>query len=179
MDDKTAKQLLFKSTNHIFKKIVIKNFKSFEIIENEVRIIIDLNIIYYQIKNSFGKIIDYVSDRFKIIDKDELTKILILHIYSSRVKECILKINKILSSESNIKEESKSNEFYVKYITDEIMKCIFTDDIIREIIDLSEATEFNLINTLKTNWKKIIIVVLVLILISIIKKGYYFLFKSK
>jgi hypothetical protein len=65
MDDKTAKQLLFKSTNHIFKKIVIKNFKSFEIIENEVRIIIDLNIIYYQIKNSFGKIIDYVSDRFK------------------------------------------------------------------------------------------------------------------
>ncbi len=177
MDDKTAKQLLTKSTNHILKKIVIKNLKSSEIIENEIRIIIDLNIIYYEIKNSLGKIIDYIADRFKIIDKDTLTKNLVIHIYSSKVRECILKINKILPNENKVKSESNDN--YVKYLTDEIIKCIFTDDIVTNIIDLSEATEFNIINILKSNWKKVIIVLLVLIAISLTRKGYYFLFKSK
>ena len=91
------KQLLHKSTNHVLRKILLKNFKGYEIIEKETRIIIDLNIIYFEIKNSLSKIIDYIADRFKIIDKDALTKNFVIHIYSSGVRECILKINKILS----------------------------------------------------------------------------------
>lgn len=192
MDQIKAKQLLYKSTNHVLKKIVLKNFKSYEIIENETRLIIDLNIIYFELKNSLGKIIDNIADRFKIIDKDALTKNLVIHIYSSNVRECILKINKILSNETTVKEEvikeefvikEESNEkeiknYYVKYLTGEILKCIFTNDIINDIIYLSEATELNIISFIKKNWKIILIVLVVLILIVLIKKGYYKIFKK-
>jgi hypothetical protein len=192
MDRKIAKQLIHKSTNHVLKKIVLKNFKSYEIIENETRLIIDLNIIYFELKNSLGKIIDNIADRFKIIDKDTLTKNLVIHIYSSNIRECILKINKILSNETTAKEEvvkeefvvkEESNEkeiknYYVKYLTGEILKCIFTNDIINDIIYLSEATELNIISFIKKNWKIILIVLVVLILIVLIKKGYYKIFKK-
>jgi hypothetical protein len=198
MDQIKAKQLLYKSTNHVLKKIVLKNFKSYEIIENETRLIIDLNIIYFELKNSLGKIIDNIADRFKIIDKDALTKNLVIHIYSSNIRECILKINKILSNETTAKEETEvkqqvvkeefvvkeeSNEkeiknYYVKYLTGEILKCIFTNDIINDIIYLSEATELNIISFIKKNWKIILIVLVVLILIVLIKKGYYKIFKK-
>jgi hypothetical protein len=200
-------ELINKSINPILKKIVIKNFKSYEPIENEIRILIDLNIVYIEIKNSLEKIIDHIVDRFKIIDKDTLTKNLIIHIYSSKVRECILKINKILLNEninkvklelnkskieselnkskveselnkSKVELESK-NDYFVKYLTDEIIKCIFTDDIINDIINLSEDSEFNLINILKSNWKKVIIVLLILIAIALIRKGYHYLFKLK
>lgn len=184
-------ELINKSINPILKKIVIKNFKSYEPIENEIRILIDLNIVYIEIKNSLEKIIDHIVDRFKIIDKDTLTKNLIIHIYSSKVRECILKINKILLNEninkvklelnkSKIESELESkNDYFVKYLTDEIIKCIFTDDIINDIINLSEDSEFNLINILKSNWKKVIIVLLILIAIALIRKGYHYLFKLK
>ena len=52
------------------------------------------------------------------------------------------------------------------------------DKFINDIIDLSESTDLNIVTFIKTNWKKILIVLLVLITLSYIKKGYHFVFKK-
>ena len=96
MDHKTAKQLLHKSVNHILKKIILKNYKGYETIDKEKRILIDLSNVYREIKNYLDQIIDNIADRFRIINKDVLLKKLVINIYSKNVKECILKINKAI-----------------------------------------------------------------------------------
>ena len=181
MDDKTVKLLIYKSAYPPLKKIVSKNIKNSEQIENETRIIIDLNIVYYEIRNSIELILDYLVDRFKILDKDTLTKNIIIHIYNYKVKACILKINKILPSENLSEIDSDPDEktkYLINYLVDELIKCIFTSDIVNMISELAEDKSDNLINTLVTNWK-IIVILFILILISLLIRKSYLYFKKK
>ena len=185
MDDKTVKLLIYKSAFPPLKYIVSKNIKNSEQLDNETRIIIDLNIVYYEIRNSIELILDYLVDRFKILDKDTLTKNIIIHIYNYKVKECILKINKIIPTENLSKIESEldsnpdeKNKYLIKYLVDELIKCIFTPDIINMILELAEDKSNNLFNILEINWK-IIVILFVLILISLLIRKSYLYFKKK
>jgi len=179
MDHKTAKQLLHKSVNHIFKKIILKNYKGFETIDKEKRILIDLNNIYREIKNNLDSIIDNIADRFIIIKKDILLKKLVLNIYSDNVRKCILKINKIITK-AEIKAETKAetDNNNMKYLINQIFECIFTNEIIYEINELSEIKKFNLFEYIVNNWKIFLIILLVIISLSYIKKAYNFIFKK-
>ncbi len=178
MDDKTVKSLIYKSAYPPLKKIVSKNIKNYEQIENEIRIIIDLNIVYSEIKNYIETIIDYLVDRFKILDKDTLTKNLVIHIYNTEIKECILKINKILPNEIlNEVEAEEKNKYLIKYIVDELIKCIFTEDIISMILELSENKSNNFVNILITNWKTLVILFALMLMFLLIRKSYLYLKK--
>jgi hypothetical protein len=180
MDDKTIKSLINKSAYQPFKKIILKNLKNSEQIENEIRLIIDLNIVYYEIKISLESIIDYLVDRFKILDKDTLTLKLILHIYSKEVRECILKINKIIPNENLEELESEEkNKYIIKYLIDELIKCIFTNDIISMLLDLSENKTNSLINILSVNWKIIVILFALMLILLLIRKSYLYLSRLK
>ena len=170
MDDKTVKSLIYKSAYPSLKKIVSNNIKTFEQIKNETQIgnepqignetqiIIDLNIVYSEIKNSMESIVNYLVDRFKILDKDTLIKNLVVHIYNIDVKECILKINKI--------------------IPDELIKCIFTIDIINMILESSKNKSNNFIdfiNILLTNWKTLSMLFSLMLILLLIRKSYVYL----
>ncbi len=176
MDEKTVKSLIYKSAHPPLKKIVSKNLKNSEQIENETRIIIDLNIVYSEIKNSIESIVDYLVDRFKILDKDKLTKNLVIHIYSDSVKECILKINKIVS-DSDFKDvaDDEKNKYLVNYLVDQLIICIFNEDVRSILIDLSENKSNNFINLLVSNWKILLTLFLIMIMILFIRKSYLYL----
>lgn len=191
MDHKTAKQLLHKSVNHIFKKIILKNYKGFETIDKEKRILIDLNNIYREIKNNLDSIIDNIADRFIIIKKDILLKKLVLNIYSDNIKKCILKINKIITKaeikaetkaetkvETKVETKAETDNNNMKYLINQIFECIFTNEIIYEINELSEIKKFNLFEYIVNNWKIFLIILLVIISLSYIKKAYNFIFKK-
>jgi len=173
MDHKTAKELLYKSVNHILNKIILKNYKGYEIINKETRILIDFNYVYRDIKKYLNQIIDNIADRFRIIDKDFLTKKIIIQIYKNNIRECILKINKFI-----VNTDAEKNENIIKYLINQINKCFFTDEIIIEIKELSEVKKFNIFEYIKNNWKILLIILLVLIFILLIKKGYDFIFRA-
>jgi hypothetical protein len=179
MDDQTVKSLIYKSAYPPFKKIISKNL-NLEQIENEIRLIIDLHIVYREIIKSLDSIIDYLVDRFKILDKDTLTKNLIIHIFSKEVRECILKINKIIPNENLEELESEEKNIYlIKYLIDELIKCIFTNDIVSMLLDLSENKTNNLINILSANWKIIVILFALMLILLLIRKSYLYLSRLK
>ena len=159
----TGKALIKQSVTTIIIDIVNKYLTATEIIATDTRIIIDLSIVYSEIKNKIGIIIDILADRFRLSGKDELIKLLINHILSNNVSDCILKINKIIPN-TNIK---KPNE----YLTDSIIDCIFTNDIIQSLINLGENKN-NITQTaldyIKQYWQIILIIIIALIIISFI-----------
>lgn len=191
MDDKTVKSLIYKSAYPSLKKIVSNNIKTFEQIKNETQIgnepqignetqiIIDLNIVYSEIKNSMESIVNYLVDRFKILDKDTLIKNLVVHIYNIDVKECILKINKIIPNETlNELNSEEKNKYLIKYLVDELIKCIFTIDIINMILELSKNKSNNFIdfiNILLTNWKTLSMLFSLMLILLLIRKSYVYL----
>lgn len=185
MDDKTVKSLIYKSAYPSLKKIVSNNIKTFEQIKNEtqigneIQIIIDLNIVYSEIKNSMESIVNYLVDRFKILDKDTLIKNLVVHIYNIDVKECILKINKIIPNETlNELNSEEKNKYLIKYLVDELIKCIFTIDIINMILELSKNKSNNFIdfiNILLTNWKTLSMLFSLMLILLLIRKSYVYL----
>ena len=159
----TAKVLIKQSITPIITDIVNKYLTATEQIATETRLIIDLSIVYSEIKNKIGLIIDILADRFRLSAKDELIKLLINNILSNDVSECILKINKIIPNTNSI----KPNE----YLTNSIIDCIMTDNIIQSIVNLS--TNKNNITQqvlyyIKLYWQIILIVLFVLIIGSFI-----------
>lgn len=155
----TTKVLIKQSVTNIIIDIVNKYLTATEQIATDTRLIIDLSIVYSEIKNKIGVIIDILADRFRLSAKDELMKLLINNILSDDVSNCILKINKIMPN-TNIK---KPNE----YLTDSIIDCIFTDTLIQSIINLSSNKNNitqQVLNYIKLYWQIILIVLIVLII---------------
>ena len=155
----TTKVLIKQSVTTIIIDIVNKYLTATEQIATDTRLIIDLSIVYSEIKNKIGVIIDILADRFRLSAKDELMKLLINNILSDDVSNCILKINKIMPN-TNIK---KPNE----YLTDSIIDCIFTDTLIQSIINLSSNKNNitqQVLNYIKLYWQIILIVLIVLII---------------
>jgi hypothetical protein len=155
----TTKVLIKQSVTNIIIDIVNKYLTATEQIATDTRLIIDLSIVYSEIKNKIGVIIDILADRFRLSAKDELMKLLINNILSNDVSNCILKINKIMPN-TNIK---KPNE----YLTDSIIDCIFTDTLIQSIINLSSNKNNitqQVLYYIKLYWQIILIVLIVLII---------------
>lgn len=175
MDYPNAKILINKSVGNIVNNIVSDKFKDIEKIDDDIRLIIDLEIVLAEIKNNLITIIDFLIDRFKIIDRDELMKIFIIHLFSEQTKNCVLKISKFLPT--TYFSESKNADDLIKiahkYLTDKIIDCIFNPYMIDTLIDLNDTNTNQSIKFFSKNWKIIMasMLTLIIILIFIIKRN--------
>ncbi len=118
-------------------------------------------------------IIDFLIDRFKIIDRDELMKTFIIHLFSDQTKNCVLKISKILPTTyfSQSKDANALVKIARNYLTEKIIDCIFNPSIIDTLIDLSDNNSNQVIKFFLKNWKITIgsLLTLIIMLIFIIK----------
>lgn len=175
MDYPNAKILINKSIGNIVNNIVSDKFKDIEKIDNDIRLIIDLEIVLAEIKNNLITIIDFLIDRFKITDRDELMKIFIIHLFSEQTKNCVLKISKFLPT--TYFSESKNADDLIKiahkYLTDKIIDCIFNPYTIDTLIDLNDTNTNQSIKFFSKSWKIIMasVLTLIIILIFIIKRN--------
>lgn len=69
MDYFSAKILINKSVGNIINNIINDKFKDIEKIDEDIRLIIDLEIVLAEIKNNLITIIDFLIDRFKITNR--------------------------------------------------------------------------------------------------------------
>ena len=109
MDYTNAKLLIDKSARNIINNIVKSKFKDIEKIDNDIRVIIDLDIVLSEIKNNIITIIDYIIDRFKIIDRDELMRLFISQLFNNDTRHCVLTISKFLPSSYFTKATNSEN----------------------------------------------------------------------
>jgi hypothetical protein len=126
---------VFEATDKILTLIINKHFRKIEKLKNEFRFVIDLEIVYSEIKNEFLTIIDFLADRFRIIDRRILERELVIRLYSDNVRKCLLSINKILPS-TFFKTKYIENEFR-EYLKLKINECIFNSFIVFLINNLS------------------------------------------
>lgn len=171
MDYSSAKILINKSVGNIIKNIINDKFKDIEKINDDIRLIIDLEIVLAEIKNNLITIIDFLIDRFKIIDRDELMKTIIIHLFSEQTKNCVLKISKFLPVTyfSQSKNASDLIKIAHRYLTEKILECIFNPYMIDSLIDLADNNQNQTIKFVSKNWKIIIgsVVTLIIMLIFI------------
>ena len=126
MTDQITYKLIDESVGSIIKDILLKQYKSYEKINNnETRIIIDLYIVYIDIKNNLNLIIDRLVDKFKIINRDSMFKLLVNHIYDDETRKQILKINKLIINK-NLKSVEEYKKANVDYLYNEIFQIIFS-----------------------------------------------------
>lgn len=172
MDYTNAKLLINKSVRNIIYNIVKSKFKDIERIDNDIRIVIDLDIIFSEIKNNIITIIDFIIDRFKIIDRDELMRIFIIHLFSEDTKNCVFKISKFLPKSyfDNASNADDLLNLVYSYLSDQIIECIFTPYIIDSLIYLSDTNSNFFFKFMKRNWKIIFGSMLTLIIMLIIAK---------
>jgi hypothetical protein len=170
MDYNEARILLNKSIGNIIYNIVKSKFKDIEKIDNDIRVIIDLEIVFGEIKNNIITIIDYIIDRFKIVDRDELMRIFIMHLFNDETKNCVLKISKFIPNTFFTKATNSEEllKLVYGYFTEKIIDCIFTPYIIDTLIELSDTNSSYIFKFIKKNWKIIFISSLTLIIIMII-----------
>jgi hypothetical protein len=172
MEYDIAKTLIETSVGNIINKIVNSNFTDIEKINGEVRLIIDMEIVLSEIKNNTMTIIDFIIDRFKIIDRDELIKTFITHLFSVQTKNCILQISKFLPG-SYFKDSKNPNDLLKiahKYLAQKIIDCIFNPYMIDTLIELSDASSNQFLKFMIKNWKTLLASVLTLIIILIFYK---------
>lgn len=166
MNDQITNKMIEESVGTIIKDILLKQYGTYEKInKDETRIIIDLYIVYIDIKNSLNLIIDRLVDKFKIIDRDSMFKLLVNHIYNDETKENIMRINKIITT-ANLKLPEQHKKFHVDYLYGEIFKIIFNEQIIDFIKYYSHSFliyVYYLKNFLR-NWKLILFIIFILII---------------
>ena len=170
MDYSSAKILINKSVGKIIDNIINNNFKDIEKIDDNIRLIINLEIVLFEIKNNLIIIIDFLSDRFKIIDRDEIMRIFLTHLFSEETKKCVLKIDKFLpvtyfNQSINTSDLTKNAH---TYLTEKIIDCIFNSYIIDNLINLTDNNTICSIKFICKNWKIIIVSILTLIIILIL-----------
>ncbi len=175
MDYSNAKNLINQSVGNFINNIISNKFKDIEKINDDIRLIIDLEIVLVEIKNNLIIIIDLLIDRFKIIDRDELMKLFILHLFSDQTKSCVLKISKFLpityfSESKNAKDLLRIS---YNYLTEKIIDCIFNSYMINALIDLSDNNTNQIIKFISRNWQIIMAstITLIVLLIFIIKRN--------
>ncbi len=173
MNDEITYKLIDESVGSLIKDILFKQYGSYEKINNsETRIIIDLYIVYIDIKNNLNLIIDRLVDKFKIINRDSMFKLLVNHIYDDETKEQILKINKLVINK-NFKLAEEYKKAHVDYLYKEVCQIIFSNQIIDFIKYSSDSLLIYVYYTknLFRNWKIILVFVIILfIFYFIIKK---------
>ena len=168
MNDEITYKIINESIGSLVKEIVIKHYNSFEKINTyEIRIIIDLSIVYIELKNNLNIIVDRLVDKFKIIDKDKTFKFLVNHIYSDNIKQKILLINKIILFNPNLKTSEDILNNHITYLLKEIIKIIFDDEVMDFIKYYSDSTLIYIyyIKNIFRNWKIIIVVIFLLVVI--------------
>jgi hypothetical protein len=165
MNDQITYKLIDESLGTLLKDILYKQYNSYEKINNnEIRIIIDLYIVYIDIKNNLNLIIDRLVDKFKIVNRDSMFKLLVNHIYDDDTKEQILKINKLINNK-NLKSAEEYKKAHVEYLYNEIFQIIFSN----QIIDFIKYSSDSLLiyvyyaKNLFRNWIIILIFVIVLL----------------
>jgi hypothetical protein len=171
MDYSNAKILINKSVGNLIRNIINTNFKDIEKIDGDIRLIIDLEIILFEIKNNLITIIDFLIDKFKIIDRDELMRIFIIHLFSEQTKKCVLKISKFVPI-AYFSESKNANDLIKiahNYLTEKIIDCIFNPYMIDSLIDLSNNNSEQFRFIIK-NWKIIIAIILTIFILIIFKK---------
>jgi hypothetical protein len=165
MTDQITYKLIDESVGSIIKDILLKQYKSYEKINNnETRIIIDLYIVYIDIKNNLNLIIDRLVDKFKIINRDSMFKLLVNHIYDDETRKQILKINKLIINK-NLKSVEEYKKANVDYLYNEIFQIIFSDQVIDYLKYSSDSWLIYVYytKTLFRNWKIILVFVIVLL----------------
>ena len=173
MNDEVTYKLIDESVGILLKDILSKHYISYEQINNsETRIIIDTYIIYIEIKNNLNLIIDRLVDKFKIVNRDSIFKLMVNHIYNDETKESIIKINKIIQN-SYLKSNEQYKNLHIKYMYDEIFQIIFSDQIIDFIKYYSDPLLIYVyyIKSFLRNWKLILFIIfLILIFYMSVKK---------
>ena len=157
-------KLIDESLGTLLKDIIGKHYNSYEKINNnEIRIIIDLRIVYIEIKNNLNLIIDRLVDKFKIVNRDAMFKLFVNHIYDDDTKENIMKINKIVSNQ-NLKTPEQFKKAHVDYLYGEFFITIFNDQIVDFIKFYSDPLLIYVYysKNLIRNWKLILFVIFVL-----------------
>lgn len=164
MNDEITYKLIDESLGSLLKDILSKHYNSYEKINNtESRIIIDSYIVYIEIKNNLNLIIDRLIDKFKIVNRDTMFKLLVNHMYDDETKENIMKINKIIPTQ-NFKLPEQYKKAHINYLYEEVFKIIFPEQIIDFIKYYSDSI-FIYVYYLKNffrNWKIILFVLFVL-----------------
>lgn len=166
MNDEITYKLIDESVGSLIKDILFKQYGSYEKINNsETRIIIDLYIVYIDIKNNLNLIIDRLVDKFKIVNRDSMFKLLVNHIYDDETKEQILKINKLVFNK-NFKLAEEYKKAHVNYLYNEIIQIIFSNQIIDFIKYSSDSLLIYVyyIKNLLRNWKLVLVFVIVLVI---------------
>jgi hypothetical protein len=132
MDDNLINNQIDVTVGNYIKDIITKHYNSYEKLANgDVRILLNLEIVYLDIKNNLPIIIDRLADKFKIADKDAMFKLFINNIYSADVKEAFLETNKIIPG-NLIKIESveKIKTQNIIYVYEQIFSILFSQQII-------------------------------------------------
>ncbi len=165
MNDQITNKLIDESLGNLLKDILYKQYNSYEKINNsETRIIIDLYIVYIDIKNNLNLIIERLVDKFKIINRDSMFKLLVNHIYDDETKERILTINKLISNKV-LKSAEEYKKAHVDYLYNEIFQIIFSEQIIDYIKYSSDSLLIYVyyIKNMFRNWKIVLVFVIVLL----------------
>ena len=163
-------KLIDESVGTLLKEIITKNYVSNEKINNgETRIIIDLYIIYIEIKNNLNLLIDRLVDKFKILNKDSMFKLLVNHIYDEETKEAVIKINKIRQI-SNLKLPAQIKDSDIRYLYGELLLVIFPSQIIDFIKYHSDPILIYVyyVKNFFRNWKLILVFIFLLVIIFLI-----------
>ncbi len=127
MDTEITYKLIDESIGLLLKDIIGKHYDSFEKINlTESRIIIDLNIIYIEVKNNLNLMIDRLVAKFKITEKDIMFKLLVNHIYDTDTKNKIISVNKIVENS----KMAQTKDSHVKYLYGELLPILFNGEII-------------------------------------------------
>lgn len=127
MDTEITYKLIDESIGLLLKDIIVKHYDSFEKINStETRIIIDLNIIYIEVKNNLNLMIDRLVAKFKITEKDIMFKLLVNHIYDIDTRNKIMSVNKIILNSKMV----QTKDSHVKYLYEEILPILFNGEII-------------------------------------------------
>lgn len=175
MNDEITYKLINESTEKIMKDVISKHYNSYEKINNnEIRIITDLSTSLSDIKNNLNIISDRLVDKFKIINKDMMFKLLANHIYNNDTKESILMINKIIPININLTDE-QLKIIHVNYLYNEFLKIIFNSQIVDFLKYYSDPFLIYVyyIKNFLRNWKITLVILIVCLMF------YYFYKKLK
>ncbi len=156
MDTEITYKLIDESIGLLLKDIIGKHYDSFEKINStETRIIIDLNIIYIEVKNSLNLMIDRLVAKFKITEKDIMFKLLVNHIYDTDTRNKIMSVNKIILNSKMI----QTKDSHVKYLYEEILPILFNGEIIDFVKYYSDPILIYVyyLKTFFRNWKLILL----------------------
>ena len=137
----------------IIYPLVNKHLEEIETLDNEYRIKIDLNNLYSDIRSKIVPITEILLDKFKIVDRDDLARDIILTFFNNQTKNCVLKLNKFIPKTLNNKDIDNIKLFAQSYLTKDIISCLFKKELVYLMIDSSDTNTLEIIKMVKREWK--------------------------